>query len=56
MKKTIRIKFVDFYPNFHPEKAPLWQRLWDLYHVEHIMLNFPKIRIGWCILFSGQNI
>ena len=34
MKKTIKIKFVDFYPDFHPEKATIWSILWKHYDVE----------------------
>ena len=34
MKKHIKIKFVDFTPNFDPQKATIWKRLWDWYDVE----------------------
>ena len=33
MKKTIKIKFVDFYPNFIPNKSSLWASLWERYNV-----------------------
>ena len=33
MKKTIKIKFVDFYPNFIPNKSSLWACLWERYEV-----------------------
>ena len=33
MKKTIKIKFVDFYPNFIPNKSSLWACLWERYNV-----------------------
>lgn len=34
MKKHLKIKFVDFYPNFDPRKVLLWQPLWEHYDVE----------------------
>lgn len=34
MKKTIKIKFVDFYPNFNPQTSILWHTLWDRYEVK----------------------
>ena len=66
MNKTIRIKFVDFYPNFHPEKAPLWQRLWDLYHVElsenpdwlvYSVFGTEHLKYNNCvkIFYTGEN-
>lgn len=33
MKKSIQIKFVDFYPNFRPEKSAIWSILWQHYNV-----------------------
>ena len=33
MKKELKIKFVDFYPNFNPQKSVLWHILWERYDV-----------------------
>ena len=33
MKKKIKIKFVDFYPNFDPQEVSLWSWLWERYDV-----------------------
>ena len=66
MKKTIRIKFVDFYPNFRPEKAPLWKRLWDFYTVElsdnpdwlvYSVFGNEHLNYNNCvkIFFTGEN-
>ena len=66
MKKTIKIKFVDFYPNFIPQKVTLWTWLWDRYEV--VLSDDPEwvvfsvfgnehLRYNNCvkIFFTGEN-
>ena len=66
MKKTIRIKFVDFYPTFRPEKAPLWQHLWQLYTIElsdkpdwlvYSVFGTEHLKYNNCvkIFYTGEN-
>lgn len=66
MKKTIKIKFVDFYPNFIPQKVTLWTWLWDRYEV--VLSDDPEwvvfsvfgnehLKYNNCvkIFFTGEN-
>jgi len=66
MKKTIKIKFVDFYPNFIPQKVTLWTWLWDRYEV--VLSDDPEwvvfsvfgnehLRYNNCtkIFYTGEN-
>jgi len=66
MKKTLRIKFVDFYPSFRPEKAPLWQRLWNYYDIElsetpdwlvYSVFGNEHLKYNHCvkIFYTGEN-
>lgn len=66
MKKIIRIKFVDFYPNFRPKKAPLWEQLWQYYDIElsdtpdwlvYSVFGNEHLKYNNCvkIFFTGEN-
>ena len=64
--KTIKVKFVDFYPNFDPQKVILWKQLWERYEVvesdEPEWLIFSvfgneHLKYNNCvkIFFTGEN-
>lgn len=66
MKKKLKIKFVDFYPNFDPQKVLLWQLLWNRYEVEFSdnpewivfsVFGNEHLRYNNCvkIFFTGEN-
>jgi len=66
MKKTLRIKFVDFYPNFNPQKVSIWQPLWRHYDVQlsdepewlvYSVFGNEHLNYNNCvkIFFTGEN-
>ncbi len=66
MKKSIKIKFVDFYPNFNPQTSILWGTLWDRYEViiseepewvVYSVFGNEHLRYNNCvkIFYTGEN-
>ena len=66
MKKKIKIKFVDFYPNFNPQKNILWHILWELYEAElsdepewlvYSVFGNEHLKYNHCvkIFYTGEN-
>ena len=66
MKKKIKIKFVDFYPNFDPQEVSLWSWLWERYDV--VLSDEPEwlvysvfgnehLRYNNCVklFYTGEN-
>lgn len=66
MKRKLKIKFVDFYPNFIPQKVPIWACLWERYEVElseepewliFSVFGEEHLKYNNCvkIFFTGEN-
>ena len=66
MKKQIKIKFVDFYRDFQPDKAQIWSRLWQFYDVVisdqpdwlvYSVFGNEHLKYNNCvkIFFTGEN-
>ena len=64
--KKLKIKFVDFYPNFDPQKVPMWACLWERYEVElseepewliFSVFGEEHLKYNNCvkIFFTGEN-
>lgn len=64
--KKIKVKFVDFYPNFDPQKVILWKPLWERYEVVesdepewlvYSVFGNEHLKYNNCvkIFFTGEN-